>query len=92
MDIIILATMAGACVVAGGAFAAIVKYLFDRELADRHATTPNIVDFYKSYIAHTRKTTGQIGRAFWVHSIAAGVFITTGVVYTILRFILPRIL
>lgn len=82
--------MTGACVVAAGSFASIARYLFDRNLADRNAATPNIIDFYKTYIAHTRKTTGRIAATFWVHCASTALFITTGVVYTIFRLILPR--
>ena len=89
-DWIILALMGAAAGVALVAFALLTRYLFDRGLADPDAAAPNIVDFYKRFIQHTRKETGRIGGAFWVHTIAAGVFITTGVVYTIARFVLPR--
>jgi hypothetical protein len=84
--------MAGAAAIAAGAFASVVKYLFDRGLADRNHPAPNILDFYKTYMAHTRKTTGRIGMAFWIHSVSAGAFITIGVVYTIIRFVLPRVM
>lgn len=82
--------MAGAAAAAAGTFAAIAKHLFDRGLADRNQATPNIIEFYKTYMAHTRKTTGRIGGVFWIHSICAGLFIAIGVVYSIARFILPH--
>ena len=91
-DIIILASMAVAAVVAAGAFASIVNYLFERRLADRNNPAPNIVEFYKTYMAHTRKATGRIGTAFWVHCVFAGLFIAIGVIYTIVRLILPLFL
>ena len=50
-----------------------------------------LIDLYKTYIVHTKQKTGRIGIAFWVHSISAGIFIATGVIYTIGRLILPRI-
>lgn len=91
-DIIILTLMAGTAVVAVVAFASIAKYLFDRDLANRSNPAPNLVDFYKTYVAHTRRTTGRIGMAFWIHCVFAGLFITIGVIYTIIRLILPRFL
>ena len=88
-DVIVLACMAGAAAVAAVAFASITKYLFDRALADRHHPSPNVAVFYRTYMAHTRKTTGRIGLAFWVHVVFAGAFIAIGVAYTILRLVLP---
>ena len=89
-DYMILVGMGLAAVVAAGSFSVIARYLFDRGLADRNAKAPNILDLYKTYMAQTRKQNGRIGTAFWVHSGSAGLFILTGVVYTIVRFILPR--
>ena len=43
------------------------------------------------YASAEDRLTGRIGGAFWVHSASAGIFIFTGVVYTIVRFVLPRI-
>ena len=82
--------MGVAVVIAAGSFSIIAKYLFDRGLANRNTLVPNIMDLYKTYIADTKKKTGRIGGAFWVHSVSAVIFISTGVVYTIGRFILPR--
>jgi len=82
--------MGVAAVIAAGSFSIIAQYLFKRGLADRNALAPNIMALYKTYIAHTKKKTGKIGGAFWVHSVSAGIFISTGVAYTIGRFILPR--
>ena len=90
-DYTILIVMGVAVAIAAGSFSIIARYLFDRGLADRNALAPNIIDLYKTYIAHTRKMTGRIGAAFWIHSVSAGIFISTGVFYTIGRFILPRI-
>jgi hypothetical protein len=81
-----------AAVTAAGSFSIIARYLFDRGLADQNAPAPNIMGLYRTYMAHTKKETGRIGGAFWVHSVSAGIFILTGVVYTAGRFILPRIL
>jgi len=88
----ILILMGIAAVIAAGSFSIIARYLFDRGLADRNAQVPDILVFYKTYMAHTKKQTGRIGTAFWVHCVSAGVFITTGVFYTIGRFIVPRFL
>jgi hypothetical protein len=89
-DYTILVIMGAAAVIAAGSFSIIARYLFDRSLADRNALAPNILGIYKTYIEHTKKKTGKIGGAFWVHSVSAGIFISTGVAYTIGRFILPR--
>lgn len=79
-----------AAVIAAGSFSIIARYLFDHGLADRTALVPNILDLYKTYIAHTKKETGRIGGAFWIHIVSAGIFIATGVIYTIGRLLLPR--
>lgn len=89
-DYTVLMVMGLSAVSAAVAFSIIARYLFDRGLADRNTQTPDIRFFYKAYMAHTKKKTGRIGAAFWVHSISAGIFISTGVAYTIFRFILPR--
>lgn len=91
-DIVILVAMAAAAAVAAIAFARIVRYLFDHRLADPNAATPDIRAFYRTYMAHTRKTDGRIGLALWIHGIFAGLFIVTGVVYTIIRFVLPLVM
>ena len=84
--------MGVAAVIAAGSFSIIARCLFDRCLADRNARAPDIRVFYKTYITHTKKKTGRIGGAFWIHSVSAGIFIFTGVVYTIVRVVLPRLL
>lgn len=89
-DYTILGIMGIAAVIAAGSFSIIARYLFDRGLADRDTLAPNIMAVYKTYIAHTQKTAGRIGVPFWIHSVSAGIFISTGVAYTIGRFILPR--
>jgi hypothetical protein len=91
-DILVTALMAVTAIIAAGAFAAIAKYLFDRGLADQKHSAPNIIEFYKSYVAHTRKATGRIGVVFWVHSVCTGLFIAIGVIYTVVRFILPLLM
>lgn len=88
-DVIVLACMAGTGAAAAVAFASIVKYLFDRGLADHNHPAPNVLAFYRTYTAHTRKTSGRIGLAFWIHVVFAVSFIAIGVAYTILRFVLP---
>jgi hypothetical protein len=80
-----------AALVAAVSFSRIAGYLFDRGLADRHDRTPDIRIFYRTYIAHTKEKSGRIGGAFWVHCVSAGIFIATGVVYALGRFILPRL-
>lgn len=91
-DYMILIIMGVAAVIAAGSFSIIARYLFDRGLADHSAKAPNILIFYKTYMTQTRKQTGRIGTAFWIHSGSAGIFILTGVAYTIARLILPRFL
>jgi hypothetical protein len=89
-DYAILMVMGVAAAIAAGSFSVIAGYLFDRGLADRNATVPDILGLYKTYMRHTKAKTGRIGGAFWVHSASASIFIFTGVVYTIVRFVLPR--
>lgn len=89
-DYTILIVMGVAAVLAAGSFSIIARYLFDRGLADRNAKAPNILVWYKTYMAQTRKQTGRIGTPLLLHSVSAGIFILTGVGYTIVRFILPR--
>jgi hypothetical protein len=93
IDIVILAGMAVVAVIAAGAFAAIVRYLFDRGLADpRAAAPPDILAMYKTFAAHTRQATGRVGPALWVHGISAGLFVAVGVGYSIVRFVLPVVM
>jgi len=80
-----------AALVAAGSFAAIMRYLFDCGLADRNERSTDIRVYYQTYLAATKKETGRIGTALWVHGISTGVFICAGVGYTIFRFILPRL-
>ncbi len=89
-DCIVLIVMAGAAAAAAASFATIAKYLFDRKLADRHQSSPDIRLLYRTYMAQTRKESGRIGSALWIHGLCAGIFILTGMVYTIVRFVLPR--
>lgn len=91
LDILICVLMALSAVIAAVSFSIIARYLFARNLADRNQQVPDIRVLYTAYIAHTRRETGRIGGAFWIHSVAAGLFISMGVGYTIFRFILPRL-
>ena len=90
-DYAILMVMGVAAAIAAGSFSVIAGYLFERGLADRNAPVPNILGLYKTYMRHTKAKTGRIGGAFWIHSGSMGIFISTGVVYTIVRFVLPRL-
>lgn len=92
LDYIVMGLMGVAAVISVSSFSILAKYLFDRGLADRNVPAPNIITLYKTYMTHTKNKTGRIGRAFWVHSVSAGIFIFTGAIYTIFRFILPRFL
>lgn len=91
LDTVICVSMAVAAVIAAASFSIIVRYLFARDLADRNQQVLDIRSLYTAYIAQTRRETGRIGGALWVHSVAAGLFISIGVGYTIYRFILPRL-
>lgn len=91
-DWIILVSMGFTLGIALVAFAALAKYLFDRGLADPDSSSPDVLAFYKTYMAHTREKNGRLGGIFWVHAVSAGIFIATGVIYTVVRFILPRFL
>ena len=89
-DTIVLIVMGLAAVAAAGSFSAIARYLFDRKLADRHDCSPDIRLLYRTYMSQTKHESGRIGRALWIHGLGAGIFILTGTVYTIVRFVLPR--
>ena len=80
-----------AALIATGSFAAMMRYLFERGLADRNERSADIRLYYQTYLSTTKRETGKIGTALWVHGISAGVFICAGVAYTIFRFILPRL-
>ncbi len=84
--------MTMAALVAAGSFAAIMRYLFDRGLADRSDRSADIRVYYQTYLSTTKRETGRIGTALWIHCISAGVFVCAGVGYSIFRFILPRLL
>jgi hypothetical protein len=84
--------MGVAAIVAAGSFSFILQYLFAKGLADRNALVPNLMVIYRIYITNTKRDTGHIGGAFWAHCVFAGIFVATGVVYTLSRFILPRML
>ena len=87
--ILILMGMSALC--AAISFSIIARYLFDHGLADRNAQSVDIRRLYSAYLADTRRRTGRIGGVFWVHCIAAGLFISIGVIYTIFRFLLPLV-
>jgi len=90
-DYTILILMGVAALCAAASFSIIARYLFDRGLADRNAQTVDIRQLYSAYMADTRRQTGRIGSVFWVHCVAAGLFISIGVIYTIFRFLLPLV-
>lgn len=92
IDITILILMGLAAVISAGSFSAIMRTLFDRGLANPRDRKPDILGYYKTYVAHTRRQIGRIGGTFWVHTVSAAVFILIGVCYTIYRFIIPRFL
>jgi hypothetical protein len=75
-----------AAIVAAVSFSIIVKYLFDRSLADRGMRAPDLREIYQTYMKHTRKENGRTGPVLWVHAGSAAIFILTGVAYTIFRF------
>lgn len=89
-DTTIVILMGLAALVAAASFSIIVRYLFDRGLADRNMQKPDLREIYRSYMDHTRKENGRMGPALWIHGGSAAIFILTGVAYTIFRFILPR--
>ena len=92
LDYTIVVLAALAALVAAGSFAAIMRYLFDRGLADRNKRSADIRQYYQTYLSTTKRETGRIGTALWIHGISTGVFICAGVGYTIFRFILPRLI
>ena len=87
----ILALAGAAALICAGSFASIATYLFDRGLADRNERSPDIRVYYQAYMTSTKKEQGRVGTAFWIHCVSAGVFVCTGVGYTIFRFIWPRL-
>ena len=87
LDYIAFALLGAAALVAAGSFAVIANYLFDHGLADRRDPVPNIIDLYQKYRDHTRAASGRTAPMLWVHLSAAGMFILTGVVYMIFKFI-----
>lgn len=89
-DTIIAILMGLTAIVAAASFSVIVRYLFERGLADRDMQTPDLREIYRTYINQTRKENGRLGPALWIHGGSAAIFIFTGVAYTIFRFILPR--
>lgn len=89
-DTIIVILMGLAAIVAAASFSIVVRYLFERGLADRTMQTPDLREIYRTYMNQTRKETGRIGPTLWIHGGSAAIFIFTGVAYTIFRFILPR--
>jgi len=75
-------------------FALIEKYLLSHRLIDRKSSHPDVIDFYKKYIAHTKKENGRVGRPFLIHALSAAAFMLGGAVYAILRlapWVLSRI-
>ena len=89
-DTIIVILMGLAALVAAVSFSIVVRYLFERGLADRNMQAPDLREIYRTYMNQTRKENGRVGPALWIHGGSAAFFIFTGVAYTIIRFILPR--
>ena len=87
MDFAAIAGMGMAAVVSAVSFGMIANYLFDHGLADRNDAFPNLITLYRKYKQHTKAKTGQVNPLLWIHAAAAGVFILTGVAYTLARFI-----
>ena len=89
-DTIIVILMGLAALVAAVSFSIVVRYLFERGLADRNMQAPDLREIYRTYMNQTRKENGRVGPVLWIHGGSAAIFIFTGVAYTIFRFILPR--
>ncbi len=87
LDVIALAVIATAALVAVASFAVIARYLFDQSLADRNDPFPNILALYRKYRDHTRAQTGRVDPRLWIHLAAVGVFIVGGMVYVVIRFV-----
>lgn len=86
MDYAAIAGMGLAAVVSAVSFGMIANYLFDHGLADRNDPFPNLFNLYRKYKQHTKEKTGQVNPLLWIHAVAAGAFILTGVAYTLARF------
>jgi len=77
--------LGGALVAAVASFAVIEKYLLSHRLIDGKSSRPDVLDFYKKYIAHTKKQSGRIGAPFMIHAVSAAAFMLGGAVYVIVR-------
>ena len=86
MDYAAIFGMAVAAAAAAVSFGLIANYLFEHRLADRNDPFPNLLDFYRQYRRHTREKTGRSHPLLWIHLGAVGLFVVTGVAYTVARF------
>jgi hypothetical protein len=86
MDYAAIAGMGLTAVVSAVSFGMIANYLFENGLADRNDPFPNLLDLYRKYKRHTKAQTGQVNPLLWIHTVAAGTFISIGVIYTLARF------
>jgi hypothetical protein len=87
IDIFFIVLLGGCLVTAVISFARIEKYLIAHRLIDPHTAHPEVLNFYRKYIAHTRSETGRIDTTFWIHVFSSGSFILLGVVYALIRLV-----
>lgn len=86
MDYAAILAMAAAAIAAAVSFGLIANTLFEHRLADRNDTRPNLLALYREYRRHTLEQTGRVNPLLWVHLAAVGLFVSTGVAYTLARF------
>lgn len=85
LDIAVIVLLIGCLAAAVISFASIEKYLIDRNLMSRDRAAPDLRKIYRAYIESTRHSEGRVGTGLWVHGVFAGLFILTGVIYSIIR-------
>lgn len=86
MDYAAILGMAATAIAAAVSFGMIANTLFEHRLADRNDPRPNLLKLYREYRRHTREQAGRVNPLLWVHFAAVGLFVFTGVAYTLARF------
>jgi hypothetical protein len=87
IDYTFIVLLGGCLVTAVYSFARIEKYLIAHRLVDPNTSHPELLKFYKKYMAHTRSETGRIDTTFWIHVFSSGSFILLGIVYALIRLV-----
>jgi hypothetical protein len=87
LDYTFIVLLGGCLVAAVVSFARIEKYLLAHRLIDPDTSRPEVLNFYRKYVDHSRSRTGRIDTTFWIHVFSAGSFILLGVVYALSRLV-----